>query len=134
MTGDLLLAGTALRTTPESIQFSLRSLQGTVAGTSDRIPRLETTVASLVELIGAFVIPAWNTKTEVEQGSDEEALRGAPEMRSANNRGLTINFEFERQRLGFAYEDIITISPPPGTALKPGSTVVITINLEGKEF
>jgi hypothetical protein len=56
MTGDLLRAGTALCTTLEFIQFSLRSLQGTVAGTSDRVHRLETAVASLVELIGASVI------------------------------------------------------------------------------
>jgi PASTA domain-containing protein len=120
VTGDLLLAGTALRTTLESIQFSVQSLQGTIGGMS-----------GLVALIGASVVPAWRTKTQVEQGSDEEALGGGPEIQSTNDLGLTITFDFDRHHPGFAHEDVISISPPPGTAVKPGSTVVVTVNLEG---
>lgn len=131
VTGDLLLAGTALRTTLDALQSGVNSAQGTVGAISDRVDRLETTMASLVELLGASVVPAWKTKIAVEQGSDEEALGGAPAVQSANDLGFTIDLQFERQQPGFAHEDVISISPPPGTALKKGSTVVVTLNLEG---
>jgi hypothetical protein len=85
----------------------------------------------LVELVGASVIPPWKTKTEVEKGDDEAALGGGPATLSADALGLIFNFEFDRQDPGFQHEDVVSIEPTAGTAVKRGSTVKVTINLEG---
>lgn len=128
VTGDLSLAGTAVKSALESIQIELESIKRT---SSSRIDLLETTVASLVELIGASVIPPWKTKTEVEEGNDEAALGGGPATLSAEALGLIVDFAFDRQDPGFQHEDVVSIEPVAGTAVKPGSTVKVTVNLEG---
>ena len=128
VTGDLFLAGTAVKSALESIQIGLESIKRT---SSSRLDLLETTVASLVELVGAAVIPPWKTKTEVEQGDDEAALGGGPATLSAEALGLIIDFEFDRQDPGFQHEDVVSIDPVAGTAVKRGSTVKVTVNLEG---
>jgi hypothetical protein len=131
VTGDLLLAGTGLRSTLEDLRSDVNSAKGIIDATVDRIALLEVTVASLVDLMGASVVPAWRTKTDVEEGNDEVALGGRPPILSATDVGLVVEFQFERQHPGFAHEDVISISPAAGTALKKGGTVVVTLNLEG---
>jgi hypothetical protein len=131
ITGDLLLAGTALRTTLDDIRFDVNSAQRISTAISDRIDRMELAVNSLVELLGASIIPPWRTKTAIEKGSNEEAVGGGAAILSAAELELTIDFQFERQKPGFAHEDVISLSPPAGTAVKKGSTVVATVNLEG---
>jgi beta-lactam-binding protein with PASTA domain len=44
---------------------------------------------------------------------------------------LIIDFQFDRQDPGFQHEDVVSIEPAAGTAVKRGSTVKVTVNLEG---
>ena len=48
-----------------------------------RLDLLETTVASLVELLGAVVVPPWRTKTQVDEGDDEPAAAICHAIRAA---------------------------------------------------
>ena len=133
VTGDLKLAGMALGATVASLQSAVASLQAAFASIQAasgamgaRLDTLERTVASLAELIGAAVIPAWRTKTEVEQG--DEMGMWAP---SAEQLGLTVEYEIDQRNPNFGHEDVISITPPAGTAVMRGSTIVVRINLEG---
>jgi hypothetical protein len=126
VTGDLALAGTALSATIASLQAALASIQRTVGEAGPRLDALENTVASLVELVGAAVIPAWRTRTEVEEGDDMGIL-----YQSAGQLGLVVQYEIDQLNPNFGHEDVISITPPPGTLVMRGSTVVVRINLEG---
>jgi hypothetical protein len=126
VTGDLKLAGMTVGATLASLQSALASIQGATSVMEDRLDTLERTVASLVELIGAVIIPAWRTRTEVEQGDDMGMW--AP---SAEQLGLTVEYEIDQRNPSFAHEDVISITPPAGTVVRRGSTVVVRINLEG---
>jgi hypothetical protein len=126
VTGELKLAGMALGTTVVSLRAALVTIQTASGALGHRLDTLERTVASLVALVGAVVIPAWTTKTEVEQGDDMGMW--AP---SAEQLGLTVEYEIDQLNPDFGHEDVISITPPPGTAVMRGSTVVVRINLEG---
>jgi hypothetical protein len=133
VTGDLNLAGTALSGTIASLQSAIASLQTALAsietaieGTGRRLDTLERTVASLVELVGAAVIPRWRTRTEVNEGDDMGIL-----YQSADQLGLVIEYEIDQLNPNFGHEEVISITPPPGTVVMRGSTVVVRINLEG---
>ena len=126
VSGDLKVAGTALSATISSLQSALASIQITISGTGPRLDALEKTVASLVELVGAAVIPPWRTKTEVEEGDDM-----GMSVQSAEQLGLVIQFEIDQLNPNFEHEDVISITPPAGTLVMRGSTVVVRINLEG---
>jgi hypothetical protein len=126
VTGDLKLAGLAVGATVASLQSALASIQAASGAMGARLDTLERTVASLVELVGAVVIPAWRTKTEVEQGDDMGMW--AP---SAEQLGLTVEYEIDQRNPNFGHEDVISITPPAGTAVMRGSTIVVRINLEG---
>jgi hypothetical protein len=126
ITGDLALAGAALSATIASLQAALASIQRTLGETGPRFDALENTVASLVELVGAAVVPAWRTKTEVEEGDDMGIL-----YQSAEQLGLVIEYEIDQLNPNFGHEDVISITPAPGTLVMRGSTVVVRINLEG---
>jgi hypothetical protein len=58
-------------------------------------------------------------------------MGGGPETLSAEALGLVVEFAFERQRLGFGHEDVLSIEPVVGTAVRPGSNVKVTLNLNG---
>jgi hypothetical protein len=126
VTGELKLAGMALGATVASLQAALAAIQTASGALGHRLDTLERTVASLVALVGAVVIPAWTTRTEVEQGDDMGMW--AP---SAEQLGLTVEYEIDQLNPNFGHEDVISITPPPGTAVMPGSTVIVRINLEG---
>ena len=126
VTGDLNLAGTALSATIASLQAALASIQRTVGEAGPRLDALESTVASVVDLVGAAVIPAWRTRTEVEEGDDMGIL-----YQSAEQLGLVIQYEIDQLNPNFGHEDVISITPAPGTLVMRGSTVVVRINLEG---
>lgn len=126
VTGDLNLAGTALSATIASLQSALAAIQRTVGQTEPRVDTLESTVASLVDLVGAAVIPPWRTRTEINEGDDMGIL-----YRSAEQLGLVIEYEIDQLNPNFGHEDVISITPPPGTVVMRGSTVVVRINLEG---
>jgi hypothetical protein len=119
VTGDLIVAGVALSAAIEKLQSALIS----VNSADTRLNALEQTVASLVTLAGASVIPQWQNKDEVENGGLSAS--------SAADLGLLVEFQFDRQVPNFNHEDVISSTPPPGTAVLRGSTVVVTINLEG---
>jgi hypothetical protein len=130
VTGDLVLPAlntslAQLQSTLESIQFN--GSQQQIAFALSRIDQLETTVASLVEFFGASVIPLWKTKTAVEEGDDEPALGGGTAIPSAKELGLIVEFKFEGQDPVGQGEDVLSITPAPGTAVKRGSTVVVTV-------
>jgi len=126
VTGDLKLAGTALSATIASLQSALAAVQGTIGVLGDRLETLERTVASVVELMGAVIIPGWRTRTEVERGDDMGIW--AP---SAEHLGLTIQYEIDQLNPNFGHEDVISITPPAGTVVMRGNTVIVRINLEG---
>jgi hypothetical protein len=126
VTGDLKLAGVAVGATLASLQAALASVQGAGSVLGDRLDILERTVASLVTLVGAVVIPPWRTRTEVEQGDDMGMW-----VQSAQQLGLTVEYEIDQLNPNFGHEDVISITPPPGTVVMRGSTVRVRINLEG---
>jgi len=122
VTGDLNVAGTALKATIASLQSAVASLQGT----TDRVATLEKSVASIIQIMGAVVIPPWRTKTEVEEGDD----MGMSTL-SAEQLGLVVQFEIDQRNPNFEHEEVISITPPEGSVVMPGTTVVVRINLEG---
>ena len=126
VTGDIKVAGTALSAAIASLQSALASIQLTIGGIGPRLDTLENTVAALVEMVGAVIIPNWRTKIEVEEG-DDMGISSPP----AEQLGLVIQFEFERLNPNFGHEDVVSITPPAGTLVKRGSTVIVTLNLEG---
>ena len=121
-----LAAGNAVGAAIESLQSTIDDLRRSASGSSFRLDTLERTVASLVILADASVIPAWSTRQEVEEGDDMGIV--SP---SAAELGLAVEFTFERLNPNFAHEDVIRITPEPGTAVRRGSTVVVLLNLEG---
>ena len=107
---------------------SLQSLQAIDQAThiQSRLDTFERTVAQLVDMVGAAVIPRWATKTEVEEGDDMGLV-----SLSAEQLGLVIEFKIDQRNPNFSHEDVISITPTAGTLVKKGSTVVVEINLEG---
>lgn len=91
-----------------------------------RVNELENTVRILGELVGAVFIPPWRTKTEVEEGDDM-----GMSTPSAAALGLIVEYTIDQRNPNFDHEDVISIVPPPGTPVLRGSTVTVTINLEG---
>jgi hypothetical protein len=69
-------------------------------------------------------VPAWSTKEEVEQGDDMGAV-----IFSAESLGLRVTMIFDQERPGFFNEQVISISPPPGSVVTAGSQVTVVINL-----
>jgi hypothetical protein len=128
ITGRLRLAGDDVESTLESLRLRLGFVESMTTG---RLDLLETTVASLVELMGAVVVPPWRTKLQVDQGDDESATGGGAAIPSATALGLTVDLQSDRQVPGFEHEDVISIEPVAGTAVRRGSTVTVTVNLEG---
>lgn len=92
----------------------------------ERIDEQQETIRALADLIGAVIVPAWRTKEEVEEG-DDMGLVSPP----ASELGLVVEYEFDQLNPLFGHEDVISISPPPGTPVLRGSTVRVRINLQG---
>jgi hypothetical protein len=123
VTGDIRLgSGTVVGAAIASLQSAIQGL----GGTTYRIDRLERTVETLVKLVGASVIPEWRWKTEVEEGDDMGMV--SP---SAEELGLVVTYEIDQRNPAFGHEEVISITPPPGTVVMRGSTVVVRINLDG---
>ena len=91
-----------------------------------RIFQLEQSIAALTQLVGAVLVPPWRTKREVEEG-DEMGLVTP----SAAELGLVVEYEFDQLNPGFGHEDVVSVTPPPGTPVSRGSTVRVRINLQG---
>lgn len=131
--GNLAVTGDVRTGTVESVGQAVNALQDeiftmrTTTGISSfRLDKLESTVDQLVKFLGLAVIPAWRTRTEVEEGDDMGMV--SP---SAEQLGLVVEFQIDQRNPNFQHEEVISITPPPGTLVNPGSTVVVRINLEG---
>ena len=122
VTGDLKVANTALNATIASLQLAVARLHGT----TDRVDTLEKSVESIIQILGAVVIPPWRTKKEVEEGDDM-----GMSTQSAEQLGLVVQYEIDQLNPNFDHEDVISIRPPAGTVVMPGATVVVKINLQG---
>jgi len=116
--GDLIVDGTKIGST-ENLQARLNLSEW-------RVQALEKTVEALLALTGAVVVPAWTTRTEILEGDDMGVL-----YQSAENLGLTIEYVIDQLNPAFDHEQVISIQPEPGTVVMRGSTVVVTLNLEG---
>ena len=108
-----------------STRRRLAETKAAVATVQAQIADLRASLDRLVDFLGV-TIPAWINKTEVENGDDMGISRP-----SAASLDLTVNFQFERQVAGFAHEDVLSIDPTAGTLVKRGSSVTVTLNLEG---
>ena len=106
-------------------QQQLADTQEAVKVVQSQIADLRASLDRLVDFL-AVSIPAWINKTEVENGDDMGISRP-----SAASLELTVDFQFDRQVAGFGHEDVISIDPPAGTLVKRGSSITVTLNLEG---
>jgi hypothetical protein len=100
-------------------------LSNRLAAVSAEVATLRTSIETLTAFFGVTV-PAWINKEEVERGDDMGIARP-----SADSLGLVVNFAFARQEPGFAHEDVVSIAPTAGSLVARGSTVTVTLNLEG---
>jgi|SRR5215213_739374 len=125
VTGDVRTGSIqSLSQTITALQDEISNLRAIMGG--PRLDKLEQTVAQLLEMVGAVVIPEWRTRTEVEEGDDMGLV--SP---SAEQLGLVIEFQIDQRNPNFQHEEVISITPPPGTLVRRGTTVVVQINLEG---
>jgi len=122
--GDLTVAGD-LVFDGERIE-STRYLEGDLRYAEVRIAALEKTVEALLTLAGAVVVPSWRTMTEILEGDDMGIV-----YQSAEALGLTVEYVIDQLNPNFDHEEVISIDPAPGTVVMRGSTVVVTLNLEG---
>lgn len=120
---DLEQAAAKQRQVDQAAQIA--QTQQTLTALQSQVTDLRTSVDTLIGFFGV-TIPAWINKKEVEDGDDMGISRP-----SAASLELTVEFAFDRQVPGFEHEDVISIAPPAGSLVKRGSTVTVTLNLEG---
>lgn len=132
--GDVSIAGRLHLRSPQhsphgevtDVQQFLASLASLADDARRRLDRLEDRLTRLTAFIGAAEVPDWKTRTEVEQGDEMGVL-----YPSAAELGLVIDYVVLQREPGYSHEEVVSISPPPGTLAARGSTVVVTLNLEG---
>ena len=107
------------------LQPALADLHTRVASLQQTCESLAASVAQIVSFIGV-VIPAWISKKEGEEGDDMGIAR-----QSAAELGLKVGFVDSRQVPGFSQDDVVAIDPPAGTLVARGSTVTVTLDIEG---
>lgn len=86
---------------------------------------VQQTLTTLTSFFGV-IIPDWVSREEVENGDDMGIVRP-----SAASLGLIVNYIIDQMRPGYDHEQVVSIDPPAGTLVARGSTVNVTINLEG---
>lgn len=91
-----------------------------------RIGRATADVPPLGPEVAMVQIPPWATKTEVLEGDDMGMA-----VFSAESLGLVVEFVYDQRAPGYDHEQVMSIAPPAGTTVPAGSTVVVTVNLEG---
>lgn len=92
----------------------------------ERIDRIEQSITSLAALLNSSVVPGWRTKEEVEEGDDMGL-----EVLAAAALGLIVEYIVWQREPGFSHGEVIQIDPRPGSVVPRGSTIRVTINLEG---
>lgn len=91
-----------------------------------RIGRAAADVPPLGLEVAMVQIPPWATKTEVLEGDDMGMA-----VFSAEFLGLVVEFVYDQRAPGYDHEQVMSITPSAGTTVPAGSTVVVTVNLEG---
>jgi len=107
------------------LRQKIDAISGTLDGLVGKVDSLATDIARLTDFLGT-VIPPWRTKEEVEHGDDMGIA-----VRSAADLNLVVEFIILQREPGFGHEDVVSIDPPAGTLVVKGSTVKVTLNLEG---
>lgn len=126
LTGALFTGGAGLDVL-DTLRAEIADLRDALGRTQvDRLDQLERTLTSLAALVDAVIVPRWLTKEEVERG-DDMGLR-AP---SAEELGLDVTWEVLQADPRYGHEEVVGSDPAPGSALRRGSTVRVTINLAG---
>jgi len=115
----------ALADAQSGLRQKIDLLSGKLDGLAGKVDGLSTDLARLTDFLGA-VIPPWRTKEEVENGDDMGIA-----VRSAADLNLVVEFIILQREPGFGHEDVVSIDPPAGTLVAKGSTVKVTLNLEG---
>ena len=105
---------------------TVTSIGNAIAAMQEQITSLQAWLAQLAQIVGVVAIPNWRTQTEVEEGDDMGLV--SP---SAEELGLVIEFQVDQRNPSFDDGDVISITPPAGTLVSRGTTVVVKINLEG---
>lgn len=108
------------------VQRLLAALSALADDARRRLDRLEDRLTRLTAFVGAAEIPAWSTRTEVEEGDEMGVV-----YPSAAELGLTVEYAVLQRDPRYDHEQVVSIEPAPGTVVARGSTVVVTINLEG---
>ena len=85
---------------------------------------MNVTLESLVGFFGV-VVPDWRTRTEVEEGDEMGMV-----VQSAGALGLAIEYQVWQDEPGYEDGEVVSITPPPGTLVQKGSTVIVVINLQ----
>ena len=102
------------------------TLVGTITALSATLQELEQRYAQLVALVGAVTVPAWRTRIEVEEGDDMGLV--SP---SAAELGLVVEFQVDQANPEYDDQEVISTTPPAGTPVLRGSTVVVLVNAAG---
>ena len=130
--GDLTVTGqirTAGLDGPEDLKMlteAVRQLKRDVGVLTSRLNDQTDRLAALTDLMGASVVPPWQSLEEVEHGDDMGMLYG-----SAEQLGFIVEFVVLQAEPGLEHNQLVKIDPPPGTLLRKGSIVRITINRLG---
>ncbi|SDI25474.1 hypothetical protein SAMN05216603_12910 [Pseudomonas benzenivorans] len=91
-----------------------------------RIGRVAADIPPLGPDVAMVEIPPWSTKTDVLEGDDMGMV-----VFSAESLGLVVEFVYGQRVPGYDDGQVISIAPPASTMVPAGSTVVVTVNLEG---
>lgn len=119
------LTDVATQELKQQLALAVERLETKIDAVQDLCTSLTAAVGQVAALLGV-VIPAWTTRSEVENGDEMGVV--SP---SAAELGLAIVFETVRNTAGFGHEDVVAITPTPGTLVPRGSEVRILINLMG---
>jgi hypothetical protein len=115
----------ALGDSSAAVQSRLDQITGAVRQLTLAVQDQDRRLSAFIGMTAAEV-PAWTTRREVEQGDDMGMV-----LQSAEALGLVVEYLFLRHHPGSAHDDVVVIDPPAGTLLPRGSTVRVTLNLEG---
>ncbi|MBA9029433.1 PASTA domain-containing protein [Peribacillus huizhouensis] len=116
---QLLLGYTEFQNRFAEISNTLRNIENTLNEVHQRQD-------GIIELLGYVTVPEWQKKEEVEKGDDMGMVNP-----SAESLGLRVEYIILQADPRYENEEVVNIEPPPGSLVRKGSTVKVTINLEG---
>ena len=120
----------AERSTREAQQSA--ALNAEVSGLRSEVRQLRETVDATAKLVQALVnlmgviVPTWHTRKEIEEGDDMGLV-----LPSAKSVGLVIEIIALQREPGYGHEEIVSMTPEPGTLVARGSTIRVAMNFMG---